>query len=141
MPELRKDPISGRWVIIAHERAKRPHDFKGEAQSTPTEGGLCPFCEGHEDKTPPEIVAYRERGPRPNGPGWRLRLVPHKIPALKAQRQLNQPDPGLHPPSAPARPHDLPRFWPQPTPFPVQTLDFTKTAPQPFREHPQARRR
>ena len=30
MPELRKDPIVGRWVIIAHERAKRPHDFKAE---------------------------------------------------------------------------------------------------------------
>ncbi len=33
MPELRKDPIVGRWVIIAHERAKRPNDFKGEAQA------------------------------------------------------------------------------------------------------------
>ncbi len=31
MPELRKDPIVGRWVIIADERAKRPHDFKSEA--------------------------------------------------------------------------------------------------------------
>ena len=61
MPDLRKDPIVGRWVIIAHERAKRPHDFKGEAQLQP-EGGLCPFCEGQEDKTPPEILAYRERG-------------------------------------------------------------------------------
>ena len=30
MPELRKDPIVGRWVIIADERAKRPHDFKSE---------------------------------------------------------------------------------------------------------------
>ena len=27
MPELRKDPIIGRWVIIATERAKRPTDF------------------------------------------------------------------------------------------------------------------
>src|SRR5438270_371255 len=61
MPELRKDPIVGRWVIIAHERAKRPHDFKGEAQ-TQVEPGLCPFCEGHEEMTPPEIIAYREPG-------------------------------------------------------------------------------
>ena len=43
MPELRKDPIVGRWVIIAHERAKRPHDFKGEAQAQAPAGGLCPF--------------------------------------------------------------------------------------------------
>ena len=42
MPELRKDPIVGRWVIIAHERAKRPHDFKGEAQAQ-IGGGLCPL--------------------------------------------------------------------------------------------------
>ena len=27
MPELRKDPVTGRWVIIATERAKRPQDF------------------------------------------------------------------------------------------------------------------
>ena len=66
MPELRKDPIVGRWVIIAHERAKRPHDFKGEAQAQTDAAGLCPFCEGQEDKTPPEILAYRERNTRSN---------------------------------------------------------------------------
>ena len=42
--------------------------------------GLCPFCEGHEDKTPPEILAYRELGSRPNGPGWRIRVVPNRSP-------------------------------------------------------------
>ena len=71
MPELRKDPIVGRWVIIAHERAKRPHDFKPEVQ-TQSGAATCPFCEGAEDKTPPEILAYRERGSRPNGPGSHL---------------------------------------------------------------------
>src|SRR5262249_52431816 len=95
MPELRKDPIMGRWVIIAHERAKRPHDFKGEAQSA-AEGGLCPFCEGHEDKTPPEIIAYRERGTRPNGPGWRIRVVPNKFPALKIEGNLNKRGEGIY---------------------------------------------
>ncbi len=40
MPELRKDPIVGRWVIIAHERAKRPHDFKSEAPRRRAIGGL-----------------------------------------------------------------------------------------------------
>ena len=35
MPELRKDPIVGRWVIIAHERAKRPHDFKSAEHQQP----------------------------------------------------------------------------------------------------------
>ena len=95
MPELRKDPIVGRWVIIAHERAKRPHDFKGEAQHQ-VDGGFCPFCEGHEDKTPPEIVAYRERGTRPNGPGWRIRVVPNKFPALKVEGNLNKRGEGMY---------------------------------------------
>ncbi|GAC1472602.1 MAG: galactose-1-phosphate uridylyltransferase [Isosphaeraceae bacterium] len=95
MPELRKDPIVGRWVIIAHERAKRPHDFKGEAQ-TQTETGLCPFCEGQEDKTPPEILAYRDRGTRPNGPGWRIRVVPNRFPALKVEGQLHKRGEGIY---------------------------------------------
>ncbi|WP_406693433.1 galactose-1-phosphate uridylyltransferase [Singulisphaera sp. Ch08] len=95
MPELRKDPIVGRWVIIAHERAKRPHDFSGEAQLQP-EGSFCPFCEGNEDKTPPEIVAYRERGTRPNGPGWRIRVVPNKFPALKIEGNLNKRGEGIY---------------------------------------------
>jgi UDPglucose--hexose-1-phosphate uridylyltransferase len=28
MPELRRDPIVGRWVIIATERARRPNQFR-----------------------------------------------------------------------------------------------------------------
>jgi UDPglucose--hexose-1-phosphate uridylyltransferase len=95
MSDLRKDPIVGRWVIIAHERAKRPHDFKGEPQGQ-FDGGLCPFCEGQEDKTPPEIVAYRERGTRPNGPGWRIRVVPNKFPALKVEGNLNKRGEGIY---------------------------------------------
>ena len=95
MPELRKDPIVGRWVIIAHERAKRPHDFKGEAQHQ-GDPGLCPFCEGQEDKTPPEILAYRERGTRADGPGWRIRVVPNRFPALKVEGHLNKRGDGIY---------------------------------------------
>ena len=71
MPELRKDPVIGRWVIVAEERAKRPHDFHTPAEASP--GGFCPFCEGNESKTPPEVVALRDPGGAPNGPGWRVR--------------------------------------------------------------------
>src|SRR5205807_2215431 len=55
MPELRKDPIVGRWVIIATERAKRPIGPKNEPYA-PT-GTACPFCEGQEEKTPQEILS------------------------------------------------------------------------------------
>src|SRR5262245_55143616 len=95
MPELRKDPIVGRWVIIAHERAKRPRDFRSEppaAESAET----CPFCQGHEDRTPPEILAYRQFGSRPNGPGWRIRVVPHRFPGLKVEGSLSKRGDGIY---------------------------------------------
>jgi UDPglucose--hexose-1-phosphate uridylyltransferase len=95
MPELRKDPIVGRWVIIALERAKRPHDFNHQDQAL-VNSGACPFCEGNEDKTPPEILAYRDRGARPNAPGWRVRVVPNKFPALKIEGGLNKRGDGIY---------------------------------------------
>ena len=95
MPELRKDPIVGRWVIIAHERAKRPDDFsvEGNAQAVP---GLCPFCEGQEARTPTEILAYRDRGSHADGPGWRVRVVPNKFPALKVEGGLHKRGEGIY---------------------------------------------
>jgi len=94
MPELRKDPVSGRWVIIATERAMRPADFESEPQ--PIKGGFCPFCEGNEDKTPSEIMAYRERGTQPNSKGWRVRVVPNKFPALRIEGNLNKKGEGIY---------------------------------------------
>lgn len=94
MPELRKDPIIGRWVIIATERAKRPNDFK-VVQDKP-KGGFCPFCEGNEDKTPPEIMAYRKNGSPPNTPGWIVRVVPNKFPALMIEGGLNREGIGIY---------------------------------------------
>ena len=95
MSELRKDPIVGRWVIIAGERAKRPSDFKPEHQ-TQVDPGTCPFCEGNEASTPPEILAYRERGSKPNGPNWRLRVVPNKYPALQVEGGLQKRGEGMY---------------------------------------------
>ncbi len=94
MPELRKDPIVGRWVIIATSRAKRPHDF----YSSPTrqKDRFCPFCEGNEDKTPDEIVAYREPGSQPNCKGWRVRVIPNKFPALEIEGELNKRGEGIY---------------------------------------------
>src|SRR5262249_2680 len=95
MPELRKDPILGRWVIIAHERAKRPHDFKSAAQEEDP-SLVSPFFDAQEDKTPPEILAYREFGSRTNGPGWRIRVVPNRFPALKIEGSLNKRGDGIY---------------------------------------------
>jgi UDPglucose--hexose-1-phosphate uridylyltransferase len=92
MPELRKDPITGRWVIISSERGKRPSEFQG--QRSAKRAGFCPFCAGNERTTPGEILAYRDNG-QPNGPGWRLRAVPNKFPALQIEGELNKQGDGM----------------------------------------------
>lgn len=81
MPELRKDPVLRRWVIIATERAARPTDLKHEAIA-PSDLDTCPFCEMRESRTPPEIFAFRRPGTEPNTPGWWVRVVANKFPAL-----------------------------------------------------------
>jgi UDPglucose--hexose-1-phosphate uridylyltransferase len=83
MPELRKDPIVGRWVIVSEGRADRPNDFEHVPQKRADQ--FCPFCEGHEDSSPPEIWALRQAGSQPGTPGWRVRVVPNKYPALDGQ--------------------------------------------------------
>ena len=81
MPEFRRDPVSGRWAIIAPERGKRPTDFFIPAEKV--EKGRCPLCPGNEELTPPEVLALgRPKEAPPNSPGWRVRVVPNKYPAL-----------------------------------------------------------
>ena len=94
MPEFRKDPVIGRWVIIAKERAKRPTDFV--RQPVPERAGMCPFCPGNEDKTPKEVLAYRESGKPPNSKGWWLRVVPNKYPALRVEDDLQRSGDGMY---------------------------------------------
>jgi UDPglucose--hexose-1-phosphate uridylyltransferase len=94
MSELRKDPVSGRWVIISVERGKRPTDFG--MRISPKKAGFCAFCSGNEHTTPPEITAIRPEGSTPNSPDWSIRVVPNKFPALHIDSQLNQSDEGVY---------------------------------------------
>ncbi len=94
MPELRKDPISRRWVIIATERAARPTDFKHEAVEV-NDSDTCPFCEGRETRTPPEIYAIRAPGTAPNTPGWTVRVVSNKYPALRIEGSIERAKMGI----------------------------------------------
>jgi len=96
MPELRKDPILGRWVIIASERSKRPGGYHSDKRAAFTRPGKCPFCEGHEKMTPPEVFALRNKGSKPDGPGWRVRVVPNKYPALKLGASVGISSRGLY---------------------------------------------
>ncbi len=95
MPELRRDPIVGRWVIIATERARRPSDF-AQKRDEP-QPGLCPFCPGQEDKTPREVyVTGRPPGAPQNAPGWTVRVVPNRYPALMIEGDLERAAEGIY---------------------------------------------
>src|SRR3989339_122664 len=95
MPELRKDPIIGRWIIISTERGKRPTDFIVEKNEG--RGGFCPLCPGNENTTPPEVLSYSSiDGHQNNKPGWDLRVVPNKYPALVIEGNLSKEGDGLY---------------------------------------------
>ena len=94
MREIRKDPIHNRWVIIASNRENRPHAFYREEEEVGSKKE-CPFCEGKEKKTPPEIDSFRASG-KPNEPGWKIRVVPNKFPALTSEGEPRKVYNGLY---------------------------------------------
>jgi UDPglucose--hexose-1-phosphate uridylyltransferase len=90
MPELRQDPTTKEWVVIAVERAKRPDQFHGMADSgstPPVQEHLCPFCPDNELLTPDEVFALRDYGNK-NQPGWRVRVVANKFAAFTPTSDL-----------------------------------------------------
>ena len=94
MPELRKDPIIDRWVILADERKSRPNDFSN--LETETDTGICPFCSGNEKTTPPEVFALRRESSSPDASGWTVRVVPNKFSALEASETFKTKDDNLY---------------------------------------------
>lgn len=69
------DSKSNRWVVIASSRTNRP-------DTNPTKKSdkyFCPFCEGNEEYTPPELWRIGGEGLW-NKPGWKVRVVPNKFP-------------------------------------------------------------
>jgi UDPglucose--hexose-1-phosphate uridylyltransferase len=76
MADLRHDPMTGRWTAIAPARAERP----GATTAASDDPAACPFCAGHEDRTPPETLRLGE-GPT----GWAVRVIPNLYPALERQ--------------------------------------------------------
>jgi len=89
MPELRKDPVVGRWIVFSPERQIRPERYRCE-EMPPTKPEEDPFLEGHEAYTPPELYAIRPNGGSANGPGWQVRVVPNRFPALRVEGDLEK---------------------------------------------------
>ncbi|MBN2831554.1 MAG: galactose-1-phosphate uridylyltransferase [Candidatus Omnitrophica bacterium] len=94
MGELRRDPIVGRWVIVDTDHPAVPKDFHYEQNFF--KGGVCPFCYGNEAMTPPEIECFREQGISANSPGWQVRTVANKFPALGIEGDLDRRPLGLY---------------------------------------------
>jgi UDPglucose--hexose-1-phosphate uridylyltransferase len=82
-PEIRIDQLTGLRAILAPGRAERPDAFTPEAaRSRPDAAETCPFCEGREGRTPPEVWADRPGGGEADTPGWVARSVPNLYPVL-----------------------------------------------------------
>lgn len=84
MGDLRRDPIVGRWVVVNTDNPwKLDRLIRSHSALKGSQG--CPFCYGGESTTPPEIEAYREPSTKPNTPGWSVRVVSNKFPALRIE--------------------------------------------------------
>ena len=83
MSQIRQDPTTKEWVIIARERSKRPSDFV-RAKATPeipSFSSSCPFCPGNESMAVPETLSYWNEKTQQ----WRVRAFANKFPALTPQ--------------------------------------------------------
>lgn len=92
MSELRQNLATKEWVIIASERAKRPHEFvesghKSCGDAAPWEAS-CPFCPGNEENEL-EILRVPQVGP------WQVRIVGNRYPALSSDPALERQYAGL----------------------------------------------
>jgi len=94
MAEFRRDPVDGRWVIIATERRKRFVGFHTELY--PESKEKCPFCAGSESLTPSEIFAFRESGAKKDASGWRVRVIPNREPILQVEVELEKEGVGYY---------------------------------------------
>ncbi|MDX6767706.1 MAG: DUF4921 family protein [Candidatus Methylacidiphilales bacterium] len=95
MPEIRKDPVVGRWVVFCPERLHRPMDY-AFTRPHPEAATEDPFLAGNESFTPPEVYAVRENGGGPDTPGWSVRVVPNRFPALRVEGELNKEAVGFY---------------------------------------------
>lgn len=93
MSELRQDLVTERWVIISPERAHRPAE--NNCQPAKEDAANCPFCTGAEKMTPPEIWVARKSGGA-NQPGWKVRVVANKFPALRVEGMIDREGDGIY---------------------------------------------
>lgn len=104
MSEIRKDPVTGRWVVID---GNRPLGQEVSAHCWRTPPAACPFCMGHEYYTPPEIMAIAQVSRQPNGQNWDLRVFPNRFPLLRAEEPLERRGYGIYDTISGAGAHEI----------------------------------
>ena len=93
MADLRKEPITGTWVVVTTDHPKGPSDylpFKPPYQPQEAEG-LCPFCPGHEAMTPKETFMLAGEGGR-----WAVRVIPNKFPFFHIEGEFDRRPEGMY---------------------------------------------
>ena len=96
MPELRQDPLTGRWVIISPERGKRPSDYETIDNGKHPRSEPCPFCGGNEWMTPPAIFTISPNGFASHSYDWAVRVIANKFPALRVEGGLERHGVGMY---------------------------------------------
>ncbi len=85
-PEIRIDQLTGLRTILAPAAPSARSSSSASARAG-ARAEDCPFCEGREDRTPPETWADRPGGGAADSPGWRVRAVPNLYPAVAEARE------------------------------------------------------
>jgi len=75
--QLRRDPVSGDWAVIATGRAKRPHEFKSKEKAK--KSTVCPFEE--PEKNANEVVFTLEHEGYKDG--WWVKVIKNKFPIVE----------------------------------------------------------
>jgi UDPglucose--hexose-1-phosphate uridylyltransferase len=83
MSQLRLDPMTGRWVVIAGERSQRPSDFLPRRLPVEDEPiRPCPFCPRIDDADTSVISSYG------TGSAWQVRVVANRYPAFSGHEPM-----------------------------------------------------
>ncbi len=95
MPQLRLDPIVSRWTLVEVDHSLSAQQYPQETRQVQHKD-VCPFCPGRESFTTLEVQALRPAGSQPNTPGWTVRTIPNKFPALVNQGNLEKEGLGIY---------------------------------------------
>lgn len=83
--ELRQNPVSGDWVLVAPGRAKRPDQLAIKRDEKPTDKSTCPFEDPQAAGNGDALAWYTHDG---KGEGaikedWQVQVIANKYPIVK----------------------------------------------------------